>query len=93
MAETSCRRNAMFTLYVAWLLVAGVPGLLMLAAFGLGRLERDLPRRPVASAASDGCTEPAGTVDIPTPARETPPAQASRCRARRHTEPRGNPQF
>ncbi|WP_156686392.1 hypothetical protein [Mycobacterium sp. Marseille-P9652] len=34
----------MFTLHVSWLLVAGVPGLLMLAALGLGRLEHDLAR-------------------------------------------------
>lgn len=50
----------MFTLHVAWLLVSGVPGLLMLAAFGLGRLERDLPHGPVASAGADGRTQPQG---------------------------------
>lgn len=32
----------MFTLLVSWLLVACVPGLLMLAALGLGRLESEL---------------------------------------------------
>ena len=32
----------MFTLLVSWLLVACVPGLLMLVTLGLGRLERAL---------------------------------------------------
>ena len=37
----------MFTLLVSWLLVACVPGLLMLATLGLGRLEREITRAPV----------------------------------------------
>ena len=36
----------MFTLLVSWLLVACVPGLLMLATLGLGRLERLIAREP-----------------------------------------------
>ncbi|WP_166906808.1 hypothetical protein [Mycobacterium sp. DL440] len=37
---------------MSWLLVALIPGLLMLAAFGLERLESGLDRKPVPAAAS-----------------------------------------
>lgn len=58
---------------MTWLLVACVPGLLMLAAFGLGRLERDLSHGPVAAAAADGFTGPAEAMDMHTLAREGMP--------------------
>ena len=69
----------MFTLHVSWLLVACVPGLLMLTAFGLGRLERDLPLRPLrplrqpAAGATDQPAEPAEAIDMHTLAREGMP--------------------
>jgi hypothetical protein len=40
----------MFTLLVSWLLAALVPGLLMLATLGLGRLERELAHDAVVAA-------------------------------------------
>ncbi len=39
----------MFTLLVSWLLVACVPGLLMLATLGLGRLESELAHDTVSA--------------------------------------------
>ncbi len=62
----------MFTLHVSWLLVAGVPGLLMLAALGLGRLERDLTHAWVAATDIDDVPCP-GAVDMRTLAREGMP--------------------
>lgn len=50
----------MFTLRVSWLLVAGVPVLLMLAALGLGRLEKELVRDPAAVADVDEFLERTG---------------------------------
>ena len=73
----------MFTLPVSWLLVACVPGLLMLAAFGLGRLERDLSHGPVAAAAVDEFTESAGAMDMHTPAREGMPEALEHLHGRR----------
>lgn len=63
----------MFTLRVSWLLVAGVPALLMLAALGLGRLESELA--PGASAVTDvdEFLERAGGVDMHTLASEGMP--------------------
>ena len=43
---------AVFTLLVSWLLVACVPGLLMLATFGLGRLEEALAHDTVTTPTS-----------------------------------------
>jgi len=63
----------MFTFPVSWLLVACVPGLLMLAAFGLGRLERDLSHRPLAITAVDESPGPAEAMDMRTLAREGMP--------------------
>jgi hypothetical protein len=63
----------MFTLLVSWLLVAGIPLLLMLAALGLGRLENELTRGPVAVTAVDELRERAGGVDMRTLASEGMP--------------------
>ncbi|MHA2413743.1 hypothetical protein [Mycobacterium avium] len=63
----------MFTLRVSWLLVAGVPVLLMLAALGLGRLERELVRDPAAVADVDEFLERTGGVDMHTLAAEGMP--------------------
>jgi hypothetical protein len=63
----------MFTLRVSWLLVAGVPALLMLAALGLGRLESELAHDPMAVADVDDFLERAGGVDMRTLASEGMP--------------------
>ncbi|WP_260745584.1 hypothetical protein [Mycobacterium sp. SMC-2] len=63
----------MFTLLVSWLLVACIPGLLMLAALGLGRLERGLARDDVAMVAVSEFFEYAELVDMHTLAREGMP--------------------
>ncbi|MBW0012270.1 hypothetical protein [Mycobacterium sp.] len=63
----------MFTLLVSWLLVACVPGILMLAAHGLGRLERDLAHTTVTATDVDEFLELAEAVDVHTLAREGMP--------------------
>jgi hypothetical protein len=63
----------MFTLLVSWLLVACVPGLLMLAALGLGRLEKELAHDSVTSTDVDEFLEHAEAVDVHTLAREGMP--------------------
>jgi hypothetical protein len=63
----------MFTLLVSWLLVACVPGLLMLVAHGLGRLEGELARGPVTTTDVDEFLEHAEGVDVHTLAREGMP--------------------
>ncbi len=63
----------MFTLLVSWLLVACVPGLLMLAALGLGRLENELAHDTVTSTDVDDFLELAQPVDVHTLAREGMP--------------------
>jgi hypothetical protein len=63
----------MFTLLVSWLLVACVPGLLMLAALGLGRLERELAHDTVTPKDVDEFLEHAEAVDMRTLAREGMP--------------------
>ncbi len=60
----------MFTLLVSWLLVACVPGLLMLAALGLGRLEKDLAGDAVTATDGDDFLVHAEAVDVHTLARE-----------------------
>jgi hypothetical protein len=55
------------------LLVAGIPGLLMLAALGLGRLEQDLARDTVTATDVDEFLEHAQAVDMHTLAREGMP--------------------
>lgn len=63
----------MFTLRVSWLLVAGVPALLMLAALGLGRLESELTHDPRVVADVGDFLERAGGVDMRTLASEGMP--------------------
>jgi hypothetical protein len=63
----------MFTLLVSWLLVACVPGLLMLAALGLGRLEKELGQDTVTATDVDDFLEHAEAVDVHTLAREGMP--------------------
>jgi hypothetical protein len=60
----------MFTLLVSWLLVACVPGLLMLATLGLGRLERELSADTVTATDVAEFLERAEAVDVHTLARE-----------------------
>lgn len=63
----------MFTLLVSWLLVACVPGLLMLAALGLGRLETEVAHNTVTTTDVDEFLEYAEAVDVHTLAREGMP--------------------
>ena len=63
----------MFTLLVSWLLVACVPGLLMLATLGLGRLEKELAHDTVTATDIDEFLEHAEAVDVHTLAREGMP--------------------
>jgi hypothetical protein len=63
----------MFTLLVSWLLVALVPGLLMLVTLGLGRLERELARPAVTADDVAEFLELAAPVDVRTLAREGMP--------------------
>jgi hypothetical protein len=63
----------MFTLLVSWLLVACVPGLLMLVTLGLGRMERELAQDTVTSNDVDEFLEHAEAVDVHTLAREGMP--------------------
>jgi|ERR1700742_1191097 hypothetical protein len=63
----------MFTLLVSWLLVACVPGLLMLATLGLGRLENELARESVTATDVAEFLEHAEAVDVHTLAREGMP--------------------
>jgi hypothetical protein len=63
----------MFTLLVSWLLVACVPGLLMLATLGLGRLEKELAHDTVTATDVDEFLEHAEAVDVHTLAREGMP--------------------
>jgi hypothetical protein len=63
----------MFTLLVSWLLVACVPGLLMLATLGLGRLEKELSTNTVTATDVADFLEHAEAVDVHTLAREGMP--------------------
>ncbi len=63
----------MFTLLVSWLLAALVPGLLMLATLGLGRLEKELAQDSVTTTDVDEFVENADAVDVHTLAREGMP--------------------
>ncbi|HYB81835.1 MAG TPA: hypothetical protein VED43_09330 [Mycobacterium sp.] len=56
----------MFTLLVSWLLVTCVPGLLMLVAHGLGRLEKDLGRDIVTTTEADADLDHAEAADLHT---------------------------
>ena len=56
----------MFTLLVSWLLVTCVPGLLMLVAHGLGRLENDLGRDIVTATDTDADLDHTEAADVHT---------------------------
>jgi hypothetical protein len=63
----------MFTLLVSWLLVACVPGLLMLVTLGLGRLETEIAHNTVTTTDVDEFLENAEAVDVHMLAREGMP--------------------
>jgi hypothetical protein len=63
----------MFTLLVSWLLVACVPGLLILATLWLGRLERELAHDSVTASDVAEFLEHAQAVDVHTLARKGMP--------------------
>ena len=58
---------------MSWLLVACVPGLLMLATLGLGRLEKEIAHDTVTATDVDEFLEHAEAVDMRTLAREGMP--------------------
>jgi len=63
----------MFTLLVLWLLVACIPGLLMLATLGLGRLEKALARDSVSATDVAEFLKHADALDMHTLARKGMP--------------------
>lgn len=63
----------MFTFLVSWLVVACVPGLLMLATLGLSRLEKALARDTPTATAAAKCLNRAEAVDVHTVATEGMP--------------------
>jgi hypothetical protein len=74
---------------VSWLLVAFVPGLLMLATFGLERLEAGLDTADGATVRRDVGT---GLLERTPPARREPP-EFDGLPTRLATSSLGNPQF
>jgi hypothetical protein len=79
----------MFTLLVSWLLVACVPGLLILATLWLGRLERELAHDSVTASDVAEFLQHADAVDVHTLARKGMPealASQHRRQARRLNE-------
>jgi hypothetical protein len=81
----------MFTLLVSWLLVACVPGLLMLATLGLGRLESDLAHDSVSATDVDEFLELAEPVDVRTLAREGMPEALDYLHRRQALRPADSP--
>jgi hypothetical protein len=81
----------MFTLLVSWLLVACVPGLLMLVTFGLGRLESDLAHDTVSATDVDEFLEHAEAVDVHTLAREGMPEALEYLHRRQALRPADSP--
>jgi hypothetical protein len=70
---------------VSWLLVAFIPGLLMLATFGLERLETGLERGTVTAADVAEFLQQANSADVRTLARDGMP-EALDCLHRRRVE-------
>jgi hypothetical protein len=81
----------MFTLLVSWLLVGCVPGLLMLATFGLGRLESELAHDTVSATDVDEFLEHAEAVDVHTLAREGMPEALEYLHRRQALRPADSP--
>jgi hypothetical protein len=81
----------MFTLLVSWLLVACVPGLLMLATLGLGRLEKELAHDTVTATDVDEFLECAEAVDVHTLAREGMPEALEYLHRRQALRPADSP--
>jgi hypothetical protein len=82
---------------VAWLFVAFIPGLLMLATFGLERLEAGLVDDTLTASDVAEFLEQAEPIDVSTLAREGMP-EALNCLHRRRTEhvtgePANRPRF
>jgi hypothetical protein len=75
----------MFTLLVLWLLVACIPGLLMLATLGLGRLEKALARDSVSATDVAEFLKHADALDMHTLARKGMP-EALECLHRRQAQ-------
>jgi hypothetical protein len=75
----------MFTLLVSWLLVACIPGLLMLATLGLGRLEKEFAHDSVTANDVAEFLEHAEAVDVQKLAREGMP-EALDCLHRRQAQ-------
>src|ERR1700744_4351562 len=81
----------MFTLLVSWLLVACVPGLLMLATLGLGRLENELARESVTATDVAEFLEHAEAVDVHMLAREGMPEALDYLHRRQAQQLTGSP--
>ena len=81
----------MFTLLVSWLVVACVPGLLMLATLGLGRLEKELAHDTVTATDVDEFLECAEAVDVHTLAREGMPEALEYLHRRQALRPAESP--
>lgn len=81
----------MFTLLVSWLLVACVPGLLMVGTLGLCRLERELARDTVTATDVAEFLEQAEPVDVRTLAREGMPEALEYLHRRQALELAGSP--
>jgi hypothetical protein len=75
----------MFTLLVSWLLVACIPGLLMLTTLGLGRLERDFAHATVTATDVAEFLEHADAADVQKLARDGMP-EALDCLHRRQAQ-------
>jgi hypothetical protein len=69
-------------IFVSWLLVAFIPGLLMLATFGLERLEAGLAKNTLTASDVAEFLEQAEPIDVSTLAREGMP-EALDCLHRR----------
>jgi hypothetical protein len=69
-------------LFVSWLLVAFIPGLLMLATFGLERLEAGLAKNTLTASDVAEFLEQAEPIDVSTLAREGMPQALDRMHRR-----------
>jgi hypothetical protein len=76
---------------VAWLLVACIPVLLMFAALGLGRLEKELARDTVTATDVDEFLDCAEAVDVHTLAREGMPEALEYLHRRQALRPADSP--